>query len=140
MTNLLKIFISCIFFLTNSFLSNDEAELNCNNYRTGSFVRYIYNKSGLGHWTRAEIFIQRNDSIETQVIQNFPQDTIFYRIQWKTPCRYELHFLKATNTTADTIIRYYSKRPVLKYSIQQGNETYYIEKKDKKTDTIWLRK
>jgi hypothetical protein len=139
MTNLLKTIITWIFIMATTMSFQKIKAFNCEAYKKGKFSKFIYNNTGLGHWTRQEIFIVRDDSMQTEIVQMSPTDTIFYQIKWTGDCKYKLHFIKATNTLADSIIRYYSKPRDLKYVIQQGNDKYYIEKKRDKIDTTWVR-
>jgi len=112
---------------------------NCEAYKKGKFSKFIYNNTGLGHWTRQEIFIERDDSIQTEIVQMIPSDNIIYRIKWTEDCKYKLRFIRATNALADSIIRYYAKPRDLKYVIQQSSDKYYIEKNRDKIDTTWVR-
>lgn len=121
-------------------LSFQKPMFDCSKYRRGLFSYHMYNRSGLGHWTHQEVLIVRNDSIQYEVSSMLPSDTTFFRITWKDECRYELRYLRATNGFVDTIFRKYMRKPDFKYSILDGTDKYYIEKRRKKLDTVWVRK
>ena len=138
MPHFLKTIILSV-FLTVAISFQKGKTLDCEAYKKGKFSRFIYNNSGLGHWTRQEIFIERNDTIQTEIVQMFPNDTFFYSINWTMPCKYELRFIRATNSFADSFNRYYTKPGKLKYQIRNGTDKYYIEKNRNKLDTTWAR-
>lgn len=134
--------ISATFFIIPTIIVlsiQKPSVISCDKYRKGKFSQFIYNKSGLGHWTKQEVFIERGDSIQTEIIQMFPNDTLFFRISWTNDCNYQLRFFRATNSTTDSIYRYYNRKSAKNYTIRNGTELYYIEKSGRKKDTIWLR-
>jgi len=139
MTNSLKTILVLTFIVSTTMAFQKIRTFDCETYKKGKFSKFVYNNTGLGHWKRQEVFVERDDSIQTETIQMSPGDTIFYHIKWMGDCKYKLSFIKATNTLTDSVIRYYSKLRELKYVIQKGNDKYYVEKNSGKLDTTWVR-
>ena len=85
-------------------------------------------------------FIERNDTIETEISESPIIDTFHYHVRWTTPCTYELLFISATDTLVNSLIKKMGgKDPI--FNIVEGTDKYYLEKSLslKKLDTVWIR-
>lgn len=112
----------------------------CNQYRNGKFVQYLYNNSNLGHWTKEIFYIDREDSVETEISKSIVVDTVQYSVRWISPCTYELTFIAATDTFVNSMVnRMGNKQP--KFKITGGTDKYYLQQPQtlKTIDTIWIR-
>ncbi|MDP4150863.1 MAG: hypothetical protein Q8943_15760, partial [Bacteroidota bacterium] len=80
------------------------ADNACIQYKEGKFVHYLYNNSGVGHWHKAVIYIDRADSVETEMTNSPIVDTFRYRLNWTSPCAFQLTFISASVTSVNTMV------------------------------------
>jgi hypothetical protein len=108
---------------------------NCERLRTGKFIQYMYNSSGMGHWTKITLFIERNDSIQV-VTQEYPfRDTQIFRIKWLDRCKYNLLW---TNPQTSFDSAYAKASPNgTTYRIIKQTSNYVLVRWRNQVDTIW---
>lgn len=107
----------------------------CNDFRFGKYTHNVYNKSGLGHWTKLTYTMTRNDSVEIVTSSHFPTDTAIYQIMWVGPCEYRSTRLNPQTDLDSFLIRQNSTG--YRHKILNSTEEYFILKNYERKDTIW---
>jgi hypothetical protein len=113
----------------------------CESYHRGLFVQNKYNNSGLGHWTSMSFLTSRTDTSERVITTGafLPHDTSYYRINWRTACKYELTYVSSTNKFLDSLINKDPSIGTIQCAIVKDGNGYYIKKCDEEADTVWIR-
>jgi hypothetical protein len=118
------------------------SENSCKLYQKGIFEQNAYNNSGLGHWRKLTYLINRSDSTETVIsllTKIFPADTTYFRIKWIDECSYETTYLSGGGHWLDSLIRNKKIPDRWKCSIIKGTDKFYIQKRDRQIDTMWIK-
>lgn len=131
------LFISSWLVLNGSFnTSNDPG--SCLLYKKGKFVQHA--KSQVEDLiVPYDIFIERNDTIETIQITVIPNDTSFYRIKWLSDCTYEREFIRTTSGLLDSVRFNMGERYIKQILTIQPAGKYYLERQGTQTDTVWVK-
>jgi len=95
----------------------------------------MYNNSGLGHWTKMTLYIERNDSFEITTREYPIKDTQISRLKWTGPCEYNLLWINP-QTHLDSVYLKVSPNGTT-YSIKQVTAKYILVKSSGQIDTIW---
>lgn len=124
---LILIFCSCT-------VTKPQSE-KCSEFRSGRYIFNMYNKSGLGHWTKLTYFINRSDTLELVTSAHFPNDTSIYRITWTAGCEYKSLRLNPKSDLDSFLIR---QEPTgTNHKVVKATDDYFILKNHGRKDTIW---
>ncbi|ANH80063.1 hypothetical protein A8C56_02855 [Niabella ginsenosidivorans] len=128
------VFCCANFFLSLSTLGQSE----CTEVRNGKFYFYPQN-------SRQSFLIIRNSSLQRE-INVATNDTSYWKVRWKSPCMFDLIFLRTTKVLPAEEMKFY-KLNFISAQILKVTKDYYIFKGgingldvNAVTDTMWLRK
>ncbi len=135
------IYLISLFTVALLFSCNETAnqKVSCSKYKIGNFLYKVRAKEN-----PSAVFINRNDSIQTEIIKN-TGDTGTLKIIWIDDCTYELRYLKIISKEPDSLT-FFKKAMKIKTKIIGGTDIYYLfeSTNDKNTfvlrDTIWITK
>jgi hypothetical protein len=136
--NIFLIILACLVSCRTMKISENSCKL----YQKGIFEQNAYNNSELGHWRKLTYLINRSDSTETVIslpTKIFPADTTYYKIKWIDECSYETTYLTGGSHWLDSLIRNKKIPKTWKCSIIKGTDKFYIQKRDRQIDTMWIK-
>lgn len=124
-----------LFALLGSCVSTKPTAGDCAGCKTGHFTYDMYDNSGIGHWPKMTLFVERNDSLEI-ITRNYPiQDTVISRITWLSDCKYNLQRLFPVSHFDSLYVKLRPKGNT--YTIKKVTANYILTKQDRKADTLW---
>lgn len=133
---LVRKFIFIFLFLCSSAcVSTKPTPDVCNSFKSGKYVQYMYNNSGLGHWTKMTLHIDIRDSFQI-VTREYPiRDTQISRLKWPSPCKFNSLWINPKTDLDSASVKIYPKGT--NYSIKKVTSKYILVKSRGQVDTIW---
>ena len=131
------VFFLFLFFYLNGCLSTKPSVDVCNGFKNGSYIQYMYNNSGLGHWTKMTLYIERNDSLQITTREYPISDTTISRLKWLSPCKYNLLWLNPQTHLDSTFLKVSPNG--ITYLIKEVTSKYILVKSNSQLDTLWKR-
>ena len=111
--------------------------IGCGSYDNGRYIQYLYNPSGLGHWTKMTLNIEKRDSFEI-VTREYPiTDTAIYKVTWVDHCKYKLIRTNPKDNLDSFMVRQNPKG--LLRTVKKVTSEYLLIKSKYRLDTLWKK-